>query len=99
MFCQQSTYFLRCVVLQGRTDIIFVFQRHGGLLAVAKLMEVEPKHDGVQWTLETAIAALNEYMTEKASATGQGRSMPMLKELQQARKSNLWYVTSILARK
>jgi hypothetical protein len=55
-------------------------------------MKVEPKHDNVQWTLETAAAALNEYIEEKASATGQGRSMPTLKELQQAGKSNLRYV-------
>jgi hypothetical protein len=44
-------------------------------------MKMEPKHDNEQLTLETVAAALDEYVEEVASATGQGRSMPALKEL------------------
>jgi hypothetical protein len=51
-------------------------------------MKVEPKHDNEQLTLKTVAAALNEYVEEKASATGQGWSMPTLKELYKLGRAN-----------
>ncbi|GAQ86131.1 hypothetical protein KFL_002720045 [Klebsormidium nitens] len=78
----------------GRNDIVLGFRRHGGVLAVAEMMNVEPKVElkPGPWTLESAAAALSEYVNEKAARTGQPRSMPTLKELQQAGRSNLRYV-------
>lgn len=81
--------------LQGREDIIFGFRRHGGLLAVAEMMKVEPKAEpkrAGRWTLESAAAALNEYIEEKAARTGEARAMPTLMEVQLAGKSSLRYV-------
>lgn len=81
--------------LQGRNDIVLGFRRHGGLLAVAEMMNVEPKVELKRtgpWTLESAAAALDEYVTEKAVRTREARAMPTLKELQQAGRSDLRYV-------